>query len=339
MATSRALVISGGGSRGAFAVGALKFLMLERGLEFDVLAGTSTGALIAPMIAAKGAAALAELETEYTTVKTGDILDGWPVLRVLLGEPSLFGSAPLRKRIEKHITPDIFKTLTGSSKRLGITTVDLRDGRLIYFQTGSPLVPTDEPVVQVSSHEQLVNAIHASASIPMSMPPVVNSRPDAANDGYVDGGVREYVPIEYAIDAGVEEICCIILSPPLDKRKPFEKRFGSVVDVAQRAVDLLSEEVGASDLKLSRVYNQACTYFAAVQQKLLAEGVSPEVIRRGFDENGAKNPLAGKRVVRLCVIRPDRLLQGDTLKFDPADMKANLAEGYRCAKEQWDKCL
>ena len=42
----RALVISGGGSKGAFAVGALKNLIRERNLTFDVVAGTSTGAAI-----------------------------------------------------------------------------------------------------------------------------------------------------------------------------------------------------------------------------------------------------------------------------------------------------
>jgi len=338
MATSRALVISGGGSKGAFAVGALKYLMLEKGLEFDVLAGTSTGALITPMVAAKGKDALPILETEYTTVTTGDILDGSPVLRVLLGKPSLYGTGPLKKRIEKHITPELYRTLAASARRLGVTTVDLRDGKLVYYQTGTPLVPNDDTVVQVTSHEQLVNAIYSSASIPFSMPPVENSRPDRPDDGYVDGGVREYVPIEFAIDAGVEEICCIILAPPLDKRPLYEKHFGGVFDVAQRAVDLLTEEVGASDLKLSRLYNQACIYFGAVQKKLLAEGVKPEVIESAFGDSGAKNPFAGKRTVRLCVIRPERPLKGETLKFTPEDMKANLAYGFECASKQWDQC-
>ena len=30
---------------------------------------------------------------------------------------------------------------------------------------------------------------------------------------------------------------------------------------------------------------------------------------------------------------------GETLKFTPEDMKANLATGYKCAKEQWDLCV
>jgi NTE family protein len=334
----RALVISGGGAKGAFAVGALKFLMQERGLEFDMLAGTSTGALIAPMIAAKGKDALAALEEEYTTVKTGDILDGLPALRLAEGKPSLHGSGPLRKRIERHITDDVFKALSTSAKRMAVTTVDLRDGKLVYYQTGTPLVPTDDTLVPVTSREQLVSAIHSSTSIPFFMPPVVNSRPDHPDDGYVDGGVREYVPIEIAIDAGADEICCIILAPTFDKRPLYEKRFGNVLDVAQRAVDLLSEEVGASDLKLSRLYNAACKYVGAVRAKLLADGVSAATVDAAFGQGVVPNPFAGKRVVKLCVVRPERPLLGDTLKFDPTEMKANLQYGFECASKQWDAC-
>jgi predicted acylesterase/phospholipase RssA len=319
-------------------VGALKYLMQERKLEFELLAGTSTGALITPMIAARGAAALAELEQEYTSVTTGDILDGSPLLRVLAGKPSLYGTGPLRKRIEKHITPEIFKALTDSGRRLGVTTVDLRDGRLVFYQTGSPAVPSSDVVVQVDDLAQLVNAIHASASIPMSMPPVVNRRPGHDDDGYVDGGVREYVPIEFAIDAGADEICAIILSPPGDKKALYDKRFGNVVDIAQRAVDLLSEEVGASDVKLSKLYTAACNYLGAVQKELKGAGVSQQIVDAAFGTSSAPNPFAGKRPVKLCIIRPEKPLQGQTLKFSPEDMKANLDYGFQCAKEQWDRC-
>jgi hypothetical protein len=154
----------------------------------------------------------------------------------------------------------------------------------------------------------------------------------------VDGGVREYVPIEIAIDAGADEICCIILAPTFDKRPLYEKRFGNVLDVAQRSVDLLSEEVGASDLKLSRLYNAACKYVGAVQAKLRADGVSDAVVDAAFGQTVVPNPFAGKRVVRLCVIRPERPLLGDTLKFVPEEMKKNLAYGYECASKQWDAC-
>ncbi|HEU0298673.1 MAG TPA: patatin-like phospholipase family protein [Longimicrobium sp.] len=329
-----ALVISGGGSKGAFAVGALKYLIGELGLSFDVVAGTSTGALIAPLIVARGRDALPTLEKEYTTVGTRDILSGLPAVRVVTGKPSLYDSDPLERRIDKHITDDVFRTLRDSPRQLAVTTVDLRDGKLVYYQTG-PRIQTDELVEQVTSREQLARAVHASASIPVAMPPVVNARAGHPDDGYVDGGVREYVPIEIAIDAGATDICCIILAPPFEKRPLYTRRFGSVVDVLQRSVDLLTEEVGASDVKLSELYTRGRVYLDRARTVLAQEGVGDEVLRRAFDESGVPNPFANKVAVALRIIRPPEMLRGDTLKFDPEDMRWNLEFGYRCAKEQW----
>ena len=53
---SRALVISGGGSKGAFVVGVLKRLFAEYpALDFDIYVGTSTGSLMSPLVALIGA--------------------------------------------------------------------------------------------------------------------------------------------------------------------------------------------------------------------------------------------------------------------------------------------
>ena len=42
----RALVISGGGSKGAFAGGVAEFLIQESGKKYDLFVGTSTGSLL-----------------------------------------------------------------------------------------------------------------------------------------------------------------------------------------------------------------------------------------------------------------------------------------------------
>ena len=48
----RALVISGGGSKGAYAGGVAEYLIKEKGYEYDLFVGTSTGSLLVPHIAA-----------------------------------------------------------------------------------------------------------------------------------------------------------------------------------------------------------------------------------------------------------------------------------------------
>ena len=48
----RALVISGGGSKGAYAGGVAQYLIKEKGHQYNLFLGTSTGSLLVPHIAA-----------------------------------------------------------------------------------------------------------------------------------------------------------------------------------------------------------------------------------------------------------------------------------------------
>src|ERR671923_797210 len=47
----RALVMSGGGAKGAFELGAIDYLVNDRKLDFDVIAGVSVGSLNAVLLA------------------------------------------------------------------------------------------------------------------------------------------------------------------------------------------------------------------------------------------------------------------------------------------------
>ena len=58
----KALVISGGGSKGAFAGGVAQYLMEQEKREYDMFLGTSTGSLLAPHLAVNDIAKLAGYE-------------------------------------------------------------------------------------------------------------------------------------------------------------------------------------------------------------------------------------------------------------------------------------
>ena len=49
--TRRALVLSGGGAKGSFQIGAMEELIFNRGLDFEILCGVSVGALNASFLA------------------------------------------------------------------------------------------------------------------------------------------------------------------------------------------------------------------------------------------------------------------------------------------------
>ena len=65
---TRALITSGGGAKGAFTVGALNALA-ERGINsYDIISGTSTGAMLAALSVL---GMFSELEDIYLSVKIG----------------------------------------------------------------------------------------------------------------------------------------------------------------------------------------------------------------------------------------------------------------------------
>jgi len=66
----KSLVVSGGGSKGAFGGGVAQYLIEEEKKEYDLLIGTSTGSLLVPFIAIKKMDILKEA---YTTVTQKDI--------------------------------------------------------------------------------------------------------------------------------------------------------------------------------------------------------------------------------------------------------------------------
>ena len=78
----RTLVISGGGCKGAFAVGVIRNLAANfPDISFDIFVGTSTGSLIAPF------ASLGELdilEQLYTTITTDNIITKGNIVTCLL---------------------------------------------------------------------------------------------------------------------------------------------------------------------------------------------------------------------------------------------------------------
>ena len=110
----KALVISGGGSKGAFAVGVYKYLVSTYDLGFDVLIGTSTGSLIVPL-AALGKIDL--LEKLYTTQKTENI-----VIKDNIGnrlnKDAIFEVTPLWETIKTYYTDEFYDDLMNSGKEI-----------------------------------------------------------------------------------------------------------------------------------------------------------------------------------------------------------------------------
>lgn len=213
-----ALVLSGGGNRGALQVGALQALF-ERGLRVDMLVGASAGALNAAFLAAdpspEQVARLADTwrRTHKKNVYPGNRLAmAWRVLR---GKQSFFPN--------HHFLQHLLATMPPQLQRFG----DLEHSRLYVVAThrltGTLRVFGDDP------QEKIIDALMASTAVPSLLPPWC-----LADECLVDGGLATNLPVSVALTRGATEIWAIEVGFDLERTGLSEDVFGQ----AGRAVTL-----------------------------------------------------------------------------------------------------
>lgn len=186
-----ALVLSGGGNRGALQVGAL-IALYENGFRPDMLIGVSAGALNAALLAAfyDRPSAIERLIQVWSQVTTEDVYPGGRVgmlLRTLAGAPSLFPNdrfVDFLQRVMPEEQP-CFGDLSGP--QLYIVASRMDSGALRVFG--------DNP------DDRILDALMASTAVPPLHPPwKVNE------EWLMDGGVTSALPISVASDRGADEI-------------------------------------------------------------------------------------------------------------------------------------
>lgn len=174
-----ALVLSGGGSRGAIGVGLYKALV-ELSIPVDLIVCSSIGAVNGALIA--GGMSPSELERHWKSLRTADVIGWrWQFLRLLVGAPSAFSNANLRNLLRRTLPVRTFGDL---QIPLAIVTTDLETGETIVLTEGD-----------------LIDAILASTALPGLFPPIA-----WRGRRLVDGGLSNNVPIDLAIERGAQRV-------------------------------------------------------------------------------------------------------------------------------------
>ena len=224
-----ALVLSGGGARGAYEVGVLSYVLDDfarkrgRPPRVQILCGTSVGAINACFLAAhlgdatNGVRRLIDL---WTSFRLSECLRFGPkqvlgLPRLVLGGRSatgLFDVAPMVRIIAGEVAwRAIHDSLQhGHLEVLSISATEVVSGRTVIFtQTGPEgSLPTTAPPRTVL-RRTVIGPLHAlaSASIPLLFPPVRIGR-----ELFMDGGVRQNTPIAPALRHGATHVFAIGLS-------------------------------------------------------------------------------------------------------------------------------
>lgn len=319
------LAISGGGSKGAFNVGALR--AIDAGLSafpYPVISGTSTGSLIGTLLTTNEFTKLVKI---YSTIKTDQIVTpNHPLVAKLLGvEAVLFASAvlggqsiwdttPLENTIKNNV--DWAKVKRNADKTLLIySTVDLRSGKTVTFNNRD------------HSEGTLAKAMLASSSMPVFTPPVRLKR-GQLHEELVDGGVTEFLPLRAVFRSGVKLDHIIAISTsPLTPRM-VDSDFQDIVEILGRTVDLFGSEVGKNDYHGALEFNTILKMIENAE----AAGVSRNRILKGIPPN-VRTRLKDKRYVPITFIGPNKHIEMEPLSFEPAAMKKLMKQGFDAAKK------
>ncbi|MGB5464114.1 MAG: patatin-like phospholipase family protein [Aureibaculum sp.] len=259
----KALVISGGGSKGAFAGGVAEYLIDEKNNKYDLFLGTSTGSLMVSHLALDK---LYELKAIYTTVNQRKIFSNNPfAVRTMHGEKIIsinhlntfwnfingrktFGeSKNLRKFIRKYVTESYYHKLRESDKDVIITVSNITENKVEYKS------------VNDYSYLDFCDWIWASCNY---VPFMSLYRKEGCE--YADGGFGCLVPIREAILRGATEVDAIILETEVTQlnRMPSTNPFSLLTNIMEFMLDHVERlnvnigklQAAQSDVKLNLYY-------------------------------------------------------------------------------------
>jgi NTE family protein len=293
----RTLVLSGGGSKAIWQVGACEHLIAERGYWFDIIASISAGAI-------NGAALAQAHNVEELNAELQHLREVWFGLRgnddvyerhrlgrlgLLLGtRSSVYGIDPLRQMLLRHIDP---VRVAASPVQLRVGYVDLLSGR--YRVAGN-------------DHPALLEAVLASCALPLAFPPIPLR---GGKELGVDGGVRNFF---YLLDVlsvlaaqsaqGADEIWVLVPHVP----RELSQVKVHWLTLLRRCFSLLTDQASIDDILQAR--------------QLI------DLLRSTPDGNGARD-------TTIRVLHPRTELHGSILDFDPVRLRSWYEDGMRTARE------
>ncbi len=240
----RALVISGGGAKGAYAGGVAEYLIKECGLQYDLFAGSSTGALLAPLLAA---GEIDRARDVYTNVCQDDIFSSHPfiirkkkgiyrtkinhlgVLKMFLKGKKTFGEThALRRLIRRTFTQEHFDRVKEAPQKVVIAVSNFSCNVV------------EHKYLSDCRYEDFVDWIWISANFIPFMSLVVKDGQE-----YADGGFGNFIPIVEAIDAGAKEIDVIILTPRRKSLKKLPSR--NAFSLLMNALDFMLSQIARDE--------------------------------------------------------------------------------------------
>ncbi len=228
----KALVISGGGSKGAFAGGVAQYLIEEKKQNYDIFVGTSTGSLMLTHLAL---GKVEELKKIYSNVDQNTIFSNCPfkikkynghttvginhfntIKNFLKGSKTFGESLHLKQMIDETVKDGYLRKVKDQNKKLLVTVSNLTLNQVEFKDLND------------HTFDDFRDYIWASSNFVPFMSLMVKN-----NYEYADGGFANLVPIREAIRQGATEIDAIILDTEVTQlnRMPSKNPFGLILNL------------------------------------------------------------------------------------------------------------
>jgi len=225
-----ALVLSGGGARGAYQVGVLKaiaeWLPEDAPCPFEVLVGTSAGALNAAALGARAHSlreAVQSLEDVWSNFRVEQVVRAdtltmlrsglhWMVSMLSAGwvaKPprSLFDTTPLHELVSRVVPLDRIpeQIAAGRLHALAVATTSYTTGQAVAFFDGTEEIEGWNRVRRAGRRRSIdLDVLMASAAIPFIFPAW-----SIDGDHYGDGAMRQLAPLSPAVHLGANRVLVI----------------------------------------------------------------------------------------------------------------------------------
>ena len=311
MGTKRALLLSGGGAKGAFQAGALRYIYETEAAAdpgtpyFQVVSGVSVGTLNGVLVAQNRMDRLNEL---WGTLSEGDIFRGGMgvpgVFRhFLMRTGSLLDNTPMREIIFRNA---VLEEVLETGVDLMFGAVSLETGEYYSFHASD-----------FDDEMEFRKALLASAPIPVVCPPVEEVRTRGRRfSSLVDGGVRNARPLGRVLDLEPDEV--VIINCNSD---------GFITEPARRSRTIRVALRLLTEVTLHELFRRDVREFQNINALVRSVKGDVRLLRRD-----------GRvyRYVPEIVIEPSGAA-GDSMDFSRPAIDRQLKAGYLAAREAFER--
>jgi NTE family protein len=316
-------VLSGGGARGAYEAGVLRYIREELAgdlggqVHFDIICGTSVGGIHACFVA--GTADMADKQGRMLVdrwesfvleemvsfgvkefMRAPATLLGGGIMDETEGHKRLGGIVQTRmlERVVKRLIPWPRITTNiqqGHLESLSVTATDIGSGKTVVFvQREKPGAPewSKDPFVRAQAVTMGPEHAIASAALPILFPAVC-----VGERFYCDGGLRQNTPLSPALRLGADKVLVIGLrhKPPADEVDEESMPFPGAAFLVGKVLNAFLLDHIDYDLDRLRRFN------AVIEAVRAADS---QVDHKRFDEVVTKMRGAPYRTIGEYMIRP-----------------------------------